>query len=36
MQIPIGTEDALKGLVDLVHRKAYMFEGSSGEKVVGE
>jgi len=36
LQIPIGTEDSLKGLIDLVHRQAFMFEGSSGEKVVGE
>lgn len=36
LQIPIGTEDALKGLVCLIDRKAYAFEGPSGEKVVGE
>lgn len=36
VQIPIGTEDALRGLVCLVDRKAYNFEGSSGERVVGE
>ncbi|PRW60865.1 elongation factor G- mitochondrial isoform A [Chlorella sorokiniana] len=34
VQIPIGSEDSLKGLVCLVTRKAFMFEGSSGEKVV--
>jgi len=36
MQVPIGTEDSLKGLIDLVDRRAFMFEGSSGERVVGE
>lgn len=36
VQVPIGAEDALRGLVDLVDRRAYAFEGSSGERVVGE
>ena len=31
----MGLEDAMRGLVDLVDRKAYVFEGSSGENVVG-
>ena len=34
VQLPIGVEDALRGLVDLVDRKAYAFEGPSGDKVV--
>lgn len=34
VQLPIGTEDALRGLVCLVDRKAYTFEGGSGERVV--
>ncbi len=32
-QIPIGLEDQHRGLVDLVEKKAYSFEGSNGEKV---
>lgn len=36
VQIPIGSEDSLQGLVDLIDRKAFRFEGASGEKVVGE
>ncbi len=34
MQIPIGTEDAHEGVVDLITMKAYRFEGASGEKIV--
>ena len=34
MQIPIGLEDKLEGVVDLVTMKAVRFEGESGEKVV--
>ena len=34
MQIPIGLEDKLEGVVDLVTMKAYRFEGESGEKIV--
>ncbi|MBF0200462.1 MAG: elongation factor G [Desulfamplus sp.] len=34
MQIPIGLEDKLKGVVDLIAMKAYYFEGENGEKVV--
>ena len=34
-QIPIGLEEALRGLVDLVDRKAYVFEGASGQHVTG-
>ena len=33
MQIPIGLEDNLKGVVDLVSMKAYTFEGQFGEKL---
>jgi elongation factor G len=36
LQIPIGHEDSLRGLVDLVERRAFHFEGSSGEQIVGE
>ncbi len=31
MQIPIGLEDQLKGVVDLVEMKAYYFEGANGD-----
>ncbi len=34
MQIPIGLEDRLKGVVDLITMQAYYFEGDNGEKVV--
>ncbi len=34
MQIPIGAEDAHKGVVDLVTMKSYVFEGDNGEKII--
>jgi len=34
MQIPIGLEDKLEGVVDLITMKAYHFEGENGENVV--
>ncbi|KAJ3199222.1 Elongation factor G, mitochondrial [Entophlyctis luteolus] len=34
VQIPIGAEDQLKGVVDLVELKAYFHEGPKGEKVI--
>ena len=34
MQIPIGLEDRLEGVVDLITMQAYYFEGDNGEKVV--
>jgi len=34
MQIPIGLEDRLKGVVDLVAMKAYYFEGDNGENII--
>lgn len=33
VQIPIGSDDRLKGLVDLIHRKAYYFDGANGENI---
>ncbi len=33
MQIPIGAEDAFEGVVDLITKKAYYFDGDNGEKV---
>jgi elongation factor G len=36
VQVPIGLEDQLKGVVDLVKMKAYYFHGEDGEKVVEE
>lgn len=30
VQVPIGLEEDFQGLVDLVHMKAYHFQGSSG------
>src|SRR3989344_4230288 len=34
VQIPIGLESTLEGVVDLLKMKAYRFEGEKGEKVV--
>ncbi|MCB1181845.1 elongation factor G [bacterium] len=34
MQIPIGLEDKLEGVVDLVKMKAYRFEGENGENII--
>jgi elongation factor G len=34
MQIPIGLEDKLEGVVDLITMKAYRFEGANGENIV--
>ena len=36
VQLPIGSEDQQRGLVDLIDRRAFHFEGASGEEVVGE
>ena len=36
VQLPMGSEDQLRGLVDLIDRRAFHFEGASGEQVVGE
>lgn len=36
MQIPIGLEDKLEGVVDLVRMKAVYFRGPSGEELVEE
>jgi elongation factor G len=33
MQVPIGLEDQLKGVVDLIEMKAYIFEGENGENI---
>ncbi|UYV65184.1 GFM1 [Cordylochernes scorpioides] len=33
VQIPIGTEKDFKGVIDLVHEKAYYFDGECGERV---
>ena len=33
MQIPIGAEDGFEGIVDLVTKKAYYFDGDNGENV---
>ncbi|MEW6617080.1 MAG: elongation factor G [Patescibacteria group bacterium] len=34
IQLPIGTEDAFSGIVNLFDKKAYRFEGERGEKIV--
>ncbi len=33
MQMPIGAEDGFEGVIDLVDRKAYYFDGANGEKI---
>jgi len=35
IQLPIGLEENHKGVIDLIEKKAYAFEGASGENVVG-
>ena len=34
LQIPIGSDQTLKGLVDLVKLRAFYFEGPQGDKIV--
>jgi len=34
MQIPIGLEDALEGVVDLITMKSYRFDGDNGENII--
>ncbi len=36
MQIPIGLEDKLQGVVDLISMQALYFEGSNGENVIAK
>lgn len=33
MQLPIGAEENFKGVVDLITRQAYFFDGENGEKI---
>jgi translation elongation factor EF-G len=33
MQLPIGAEENFKGVVDLITKQAYYFDGENGEKV---
>ncbi len=34
IQIPIGAEETMRGVVDLIHQKAYEFQGENGEKIL--
>ncbi|MEI6835635.1 MAG: elongation factor G [Candidatus Falkowbacteria bacterium] len=34
IQLPIGAEDNLKGVIDVIDKKAYEFSGTNGENVV--
>jgi len=34
IQLPIGVEDSMNGVVDLITKKAYKFEGNFGEKII--
>lgn len=34
IQLPIGAESEFKGVVDIIRRKAYTFQGEFGEKIV--
>ncbi len=36
IQLPIGSEEAFSGVIDLFDKKTYRFEGERGEKVVSE
>ena len=36
MQVPIGLEDQMKGIIDLISMKAYYFDGEKGENVRSE
>ncbi len=36
VQIPVGIENELDGVVDLINKKHYRFEGESGEKIIEE
>lgn len=33
IQIPIGLDQDLKGIVDIIEEKAYLFEGASGDEM---
>ncbi|MEA1962942.1 MAG: elongation factor G [Patescibacteria group bacterium] len=34
IQLPIGAEETMQGIVDLLTQKAYKFEGQNGEKII--
>lgn len=34
IQLPIGAEDTMRGIVDLIEQKAYKFEGQNGEQII--
>ncbi|MBI5415042.1 elongation factor G [Candidatus Peregrinibacteria bacterium] len=34
IQLPIGAEETFSGVIDVIERKAYRFEGEHGEKIV--
>ncbi|MCK6462790.1 MAG: elongation factor G [Candidatus Pacebacteria bacterium] len=34
MQLPVGLEDEFRGLINLLDRKAYKFEGEHGEQII--
>ncbi|MFA5248039.1 MAG: elongation factor G [Patescibacteria group bacterium] len=34
VQLPIGADSTFSGLIDLIEKKAYKFEGANGEKIV--
>ncbi len=34
VQLPIGTESKFSGVIDIIERKAYIFEGDFGEKII--
>jgi elongation factor G len=36
LQIPIGVEEAFRGVVDLLERRAYLYEGENGKFAAGE
>ena len=33
VQVPIGEDDRLRGLIDIIKKKAYYFDGANGENI---
>jgi elongation factor G len=33
VQVPIGEDERLRGLIDIIHKRAYYFDGANGENI---
>lgn len=33
VQVPIGEDERLRGLIDIIHKKAFYFDGANGENI---